>query len=74
MFMLISKEPIKVADLQKLFFQLKARKFFQWKQEKIKSFDKARNILMSSEKYILLDFTKYTSFLEVQKNCKIVNV
>ena len=29
---------------------------------------------MSSESYILLDFTKYLSFSAVQKNCKIVNV
>ena len=29
---------------------------------------------MSSEKYILLDFTKYLSFTEVQKNCKVVDI
>ena len=29
---------------------------------------------MSSEKYNLLDFTKYLSFSEVQKNSKVVNV
>ena len=29
---------------------------------------------MDSEKYILLDFAKYLSFSEVQKNNKVVNV
>ena len=29
---------------------------------------------MVSEKYILLDFTKYISFSEVQKNSEVVNV
>ena len=29
---------------------------------------------MGSEKYILLDFPKYLSFSEVQKNSKVVNV
>ena len=29
---------------------------------------------MRSEKYIPLDFAKYLSFLEVQKNSKVVNV
>ena len=29
---------------------------------------------MGIEKYILLDFAKYLSFLEVQKNIKVVNV
>ena len=30
--------------------------------------------VMGSEKYILLDFAKYLSFSEVQKNSKVVNV
>ena len=56
------------------------KQIFQWELEKLWSFDKARNDLieknrdMSSEKYILLDFAKYLSFSEVQKNSKIVNV
>ena len=29
---------------------------------------------MGSEKYILLDFAKYISFSEVQKNSEVVNV
>ena len=29
---------------------------------------------MDSEKYILLDFAKYLSFSEAQKNNKVVNV
>ena len=29
---------------------------------------------MSNENFILLGFTKYPSFSEVQKNCKVVNV
>ena len=29
---------------------------------------------MGCEKYILLDFAKYLSFSEVQKNSKVVNV
>ena len=29
---------------------------------------------MGSKKYILLDFVKYLSFKEVQKNSKVVNV
>ena len=56
------------------------KQFFQWKQEKLWSFDKARNVLIetkidikSSEKYSLLDFTEYLSCLEVQKNSKVVN-
>ena len=52
------------------------KQFFQWK-----SFDKARNVLIEnknrdigSEKYILLAFTKYLRFPEVEKNSKVVNV
>ena len=55
--------------------------FFQWKLEKLWSFDKVRNILvekknrdMGSEKYILLDFAKHLSLSELQKNSQVVNV
>ena len=54
--------------------------FFQQKQEKLWSFDKAKNtlikikILRAVKKYSLLDFTEYVSFSEVQKNSQIVNV
>ena len=49
------------------------------KQEKLWSFDKARNFLIKenegkgSEK-ISLDIAKYLSYSEVQKNSKIANV
>ena len=86
MFMLHPNEPIKVAHLQKVSQSINVewhtceRQFFQWKLEKLWSFDKASNALIeinrdkSSEKYILLDFAKYLSFSEVQKNIKVVNV
>ena len=35
---------------------------------------KKKNRDIGSEKYILLDFAKYLSFSEVQKNSKVVNV
>ena len=58
---------------------------FGERARKLWSFDKARNVLikkkkkkktrdMGSEKYVLLDFAKYPSFSEVQKNSKVVNV
>ena len=54
--------------------------FFQQKQEKLWSFDKAKNTLIKIEilravkKYSLLDFTEYVSFSEFQKNSQVVNV
>ena len=83
MFMLISNEPIKVADLQKLANQLMLNGALVTdlpvKTRKLWSFDKARNILIktkleifkSSEK--ILGLTKYLSFSEVQKNSKVVS-
>ena len=41
------------------------KQFFYCKQEKLLSFDKARNAVFQ------LDFTKYLSYLEVQKNSKV---
>ena len=35
---------------------------------------KKKNRDIGSEKYILLDFTKYLIFSEVQKNSKVVNI
>ena len=74
MFMLNSNEPTKVTHFQNC--DRNGKQFFQWK-----SFDKARNVLIEnknrdigSEKYILLAFTKYLSFPEVEKNSKVVNV
>ena len=83
MFILISNEPIKVADLQKLANQLMLNGALVTdlpvKTRKLWSFDKARNILIktkleifkSSEK--ILGLTKYLSFSEVQKNSKVVS-
>ena len=51
MFMLISNKPIKVTDLQKLANQLANGALviiFQWKQEKLWSFDKAKSILIKT--------------------------
>ena len=52
MFMLNSNEPIKVAHIQKLTNQsmLNGKQLFQWKLEKIWSFDKARNVLIKKNK------------------------
>ena len=44
------------------------KQFFQWKQEKLLSFDKE-----TSKMYISNRFAKYLSYLEVQKNSKVVN-
>ena len=79
MFMLNSNEPIKVAHLQKLTNEsmLNGKQLFQWKLEKSWSLDKARNVLIEKKlrwKNILLDFAKYQSFSEVQKNSKVANV
>ena len=72
--MLNSNESIKVASLQKLANQSMlngalviemVNNFFSESMEK--------NRDMGSEKYILLDFAKYLSFSEVQKNSKVVN-
>ena len=83
MFILISNEPIKVANLQKLANQLMLNGALvidlPVKTRKLWSFDKARNILIktkleifkSSEK--ILGFTKYLNFSEVQKNSKVVS-
>ena len=54
----------------KQFFQWNM--FHDWKQEKLWSFDKLRNVLvekydMGSEKHILLNFATYLSFSEVQR-------
>ena len=61
-------EPIKVARLQKLTNQSmlngalrNGNELFQWKLEKLWSFNKTRNVL-TEKIYILLDFTKYLSF------------
>ena len=80
MFMLNANEPIKVAHLEKWKISQSinvewhtcdrdGKQFFQWKQEKLWSFEKARNVLikkqknkkqkkkkMSSEKYISTRF------------------
>ena len=63
-FVLNSNEPIKVAHLQKLANQsmLNGARKQEWKQEKLCSFDKARNVLvkkikdMGNEKYISTRF------------------
>ena len=49
--MLNSNEPIKVAHIQKLTNQsmLNGKQLFQWKLEKIWSFDKARNVLIKKK-------------------------
>ena len=77
--MLNSNEPIKVARLQKVSQSINVewhtckRKFFQWKLEKLWSFNKASNVLieknkdMGNEKYILLDFAKYLTFFRSAK-------
>ena len=71
-----TNEPIKVIYLQKLSFIVEWRtcdrscqQFFQWKQEKLRSFDKARNILIEKKFEIWavqnifpLDFIKYLSY------------
>ena len=63
MFILISKEPIKVADLQKLANQLMQNGalviYLQWKQEKLWSFDEARNIAIKTKIEIFKSSEKY---------------
>ena len=56
MFMLNSNEPIKVAHLKKLANQsmfewctCDRKQFIQWKQEKLWSFDIARNVLIEKK-------------------------
>ena len=76
MFMLNSNEPIKVAQLQKLINQsmLNGAIVIEMvnnsfsKSQKNWSLDKAKDVS------ILLDFAKYLSFLEVQKNSSDVDV
>ena len=53
MFMLISNKPIKVADLQKVTNQLMLNGALVIYQEKLWSFDKARNVLIKTKIEIL---------------------
>ena len=53
MFMLISNKPIKVADLQKVINQLMLSGALVIYQEKLWSFDKARNVLIKTKIEIL---------------------
>ena len=53
MFMLISNKPIKVADLQKVTNQLMLSGTLVIYQEKLWSFDKARNVLIKTKIEIL---------------------
>ena len=66
--MLNSNEPIKVLHLQKLANQSILNgtlvKFFQWKQEKLWSFDKARNVLIRKKK-------KKSRYMGSKKICSI---
>ena len=87
--MLISNEPIKVADLQKLSSYLmlngtlvtemvnnsfsESKKNFGHLMSEKRS-NQNKNRDMSSEKYNLLDSTKDLSFSEVQKIIKVVKV
>ena len=54
--------------------------YFKKKQEKLWPFDKAKNVVVKKKKKIwaeknifLLDFAKYLSYSDVQKNSKFVN-
>ena len=68
MFMLISNEPVKVTDLRlmlngSLVTEMENNSF----SESNKNLGHSIKGDISSVKYILLDFTKYLSFSEVQK-------
>ena len=75
LFLLNSNEPINVAHLQKLANQsmLNGSLVVEMINSSF-SERKKKNRDIGSEKYILLDFTKYLIFSEVQKNSKVVNI
>ena len=91
MFIFISNEPIKVAQVQKLSNQsmlngaLMKEMVNNSFSESKKNFSRLKNQKRSNEKkqqiygqrklYLFpIDFSKYLSYSEMQKNCKVVNV